>query len=45
MTGTKSRKIILWCLFGIVIGIVLSEVMFHVSGFHPVADLLSMLFG
>ena len=45
MTGTKSRKIILWCLLGIVMGIILSEILFHASGFHPVADLLTMIFG
>ena len=45
MTGTKSRKIIFWCILGIVMGIILSEILFHASGFHPVADLLTMIFG
>lgn len=45
MTETKNKKIVLWCILGIVIGIILSEIMFHALGFHPVADLLTMLFG
>ncbi len=45
MTETRNRKIILWCILGIVMGIILSEILFHASGFHPVADLLTMIFG